>query len=227
MIYLVRVELPQNKQQAMEKAVPTKLRLEEAGGAPCLVRWFADVSSAEVESLPVRAIIIAGFGPDIQEIGEPAFRPLAEVIRKTSLPVIGICGGHQLLGCIFGGDPWVNYPMRPLRPGEPDIAEYHPGMFKEWGFYRVRRLSDDGGGALSAVGRISAPHAPLAVVTLRGRTLELRRAASTHRRSVPCWDLLPSSSFSGQCLIQPAQTHRGRSHVYFLSLRVSPSAGKF
>lgn len=143
MIYFVRIELSENRKKATEASVETKIRLEEASGAPCLIRWFSDVSVDDVAALPVRAIIIGGFGPDIQDIGEAALRPLAELVRTTSLPVMGICGGHQVLGCIFGGDPWVNYPMRPLGPEEKDLSPFRPGMFKEWGFYGTRRLSDD------------------------------------------------------------------------------------
>jgi len=143
MIYLVRAELAENKQSSLSGAIALKIRIEEATGLPCLIRWFSDVSLAEVRRLPVRAIVIAGFAADIEMMGEAAFRPLTEVVMGADVPIMGICGGHQVLGCMFGGDPWQNFPMRPLRAGEPDVSDYHPGVFKEWGFHTVRKLGND------------------------------------------------------------------------------------
>jgi GMP synthase (glutamine-hydrolysing) len=143
MIYLVRAELPENRQSSITGAIPLKMLLEDATGLPCLIRWFADASLDEVRALSVKAIVIAGFGSDIQAIGETPFRRLSQLVRGTGVPIMGICGGHQVLGCIFGGDPWENYPMRPLRPGEPDVTDYQPGMFKEWGFCAVRKVGAD------------------------------------------------------------------------------------
>jgi len=34
-------------------------------------------------------------------------------------------------------------PMRRLHPSEPDLADYHPGYFKEYGFYPVNIVKDD------------------------------------------------------------------------------------
>ncbi|MCX7887951.1 MAG: hypothetical protein N3B01_11955, partial [Verrucomicrobiae bacterium] len=46
-----------------------------------------------------------------------------------------------LIAQAFGGT--IGY-MRKLRPGEKDPRpSYHPGQFKEWGFYPVRIIKPD------------------------------------------------------------------------------------
>lgn len=61
---------------------------------------------------------------------------------------MAICGSHQLIGCMYNLDlhsvsKLRDEPMRKLRPGEPDLADYHPGYFKEYGFYPVDIIRDD------------------------------------------------------------------------------------
>lgn len=143
MIYMVVTEKEEKRNSQIEKQIPVKIAIEKMTGDPCLIRWFADVSGEEARRLGVRAIFLMGFGTDIQDIPRAEYRPLERLVLESEVPIIGICGGHQLLGCMFGGDPYRNYPMRRLRPGEPDIAPYHPGMFKEWGYYEVRRIRND------------------------------------------------------------------------------------
>jgi len=63
------------------------------------------------------------------------------VIRETSKPLFGFCGGHQLIGEAFGAKVGA---MRKLQPGEKDPAPFHgPGMYKEWGFLPVRVIQPD------------------------------------------------------------------------------------
>ena len=143
MICYIRVGLPEEKHEAIAKSAKAKILFEEMTGVPCLVRWFEDSSLSELSLLPLRAVIIGGFAADIQDIGTEPFSPLAAFVYSTNIPVLGICGGHQLIGCMFGGDPWMCIPMRRLEPGEPDISDYRPGWFKESGYYPVRKTVDD------------------------------------------------------------------------------------
>jgi GMP synthase-like glutamine amidotransferase len=80
-----------------------------------------------------RALVVTAMDRSMSEDRSAA---LLRFLRRTKLPMIGFCGGHQLILEAYGAK--VDY-MRPLRPGEMDPnPAYAPGYFKEWGFMPVR-----------------------------------------------------------------------------------------
>jgi len=89
----------------------------------------------------VRVLVVSGHSTLIDDYDPRDLAPLVEIIRETAMPLLGLCGGHQLIGLAFGAQP---EPIGPLAPGEhdpkPDLA---PGMRKEWGPCRVRISADD------------------------------------------------------------------------------------
>jgi GMP synthase (glutamine-hydrolysing) len=113
-----------------------KARFERLSGATCLLLHFTQVDRALLDRLGVRAVVVSGHSTLIDDYDPQTLAPLLEVIRETSEPVLGLCGGHQLIGLAFGAAPT---PMGRLALGEadpqPDVA---PGMRKEWGPARVR-----------------------------------------------------------------------------------------
>jgi GMP synthase-like glutamine amidotransferase len=118
-----------------------KARFERLGGVPCLLLHFTQVDRSLLDRLGVRAVVISGHSTLIDDYDPRDLAPLVEIIRETSMPLLGLCGGHQLIGLAFGEQP---APMGPLAPGEhdpkPDLA---PGMRKEWGPFRVRISGQD------------------------------------------------------------------------------------
>jgi GMP synthase-like glutamine amidotransferase len=121
--------------------VTFKGRFERLSGAPCLLLHFTQVDRRLFERLGVRAVVVSGHSTLIDDYDRGQLAPLLEVIRETAAPVLGLCGGHQLIGLAFGAPP---APMGRLAAGEtdphPDLA---PGMRKEWGPYRVRISGED------------------------------------------------------------------------------------
>jgi GMP synthase (glutamine-hydrolysing) len=121
--------------------VTRKARFERLSGSPCLLIHFTQVDRALFERIEVRAVVISGHSTLIDDYDPGTLAPLLEVIREGSAPLLGLCGGHQLIGLAFGETP---APMGRLRPGEddphPDLA---PGMRKEWGAYPVRVSASD------------------------------------------------------------------------------------
>jgi GMP synthase (glutamine-hydrolysing) len=115
--------------------VTFKARFERLSGAPCLLLHFTQVDRVLFERLGVRAVVLSGHSTLIDDYDRRQLAPLLGLIRETSTPLLGLCGGHQLIGLAFGATP---APMGRLASGEidpnPDLA---PGMRKEWGASRV------------------------------------------------------------------------------------------
>ena len=126
-----------------------KVRFEQISGGPCLIMHYPQGSPDFVSRYPFRAIFISGFGYGWDEIDMPDLYGLSDVLHTTSLPVIGACGGHQLIGHIFSEDlrqveTLQDEPMRKLEPGEPDWdPAYHPGWFVESGIQPVQITEAD------------------------------------------------------------------------------------
>jgi len=127
-----------------------KLRFEELSGEPCLVLNYTQLSKALIEELSPKALILSGFGRSFEDYDVRSFYELNDILHETEIPTLAICGSHQLLGFLFSLNIRAierlhDQPMRKLRPGEPDPSPtaYHPGYFKEEGFYPVTIVKDD------------------------------------------------------------------------------------
>jgi len=118
-----------------------KLKLEELSGQPCIVQRYRDATLRGLRDLGISALVISGNATGFDAYGEGAFDELHRIVRAAEWPVIGFCGGHQLIAEAHGG---AIGPMRLLRPGEPDITDLSgPGYLKEWGFTTVNIVGDD------------------------------------------------------------------------------------
>ncbi|OIO88853.1 MAG: hypothetical protein AUK03_15500 [Anaerolineae bacterium CG2_30_64_16] len=118
-----------------------QLRLEEISGRPCIVQRFERVTRRRLAGLGVEALVISGNATDWAEYAGDAWTEMHAIIRAAEMPIIGFCGGHQLIAMAHGA---AIGPIRPLRPGEPDVTKLsRPGFFKEWGFVPVRVLQAD------------------------------------------------------------------------------------
>jgi GMP synthase (glutamine-hydrolysing) len=117
------------------------MRFEALSGSPCLLQHFTRVGPRRLAGLGVRAVVLSGHRTLIDDYDPDSLAPLLEVIRETRLPLLGLCGGHQLIGLAFGARP---APMGPLAAGEADPwPGLFPGLRKEWGPCPVRIHADD------------------------------------------------------------------------------------
>lgn len=151
MILLVAMAKPGDDylQVASESYFKSKVRFEQISGWPCLLTRYPQVTPDFVNRYPFRAIFISGFGYGWDEIDLRDLYGLYDALHSTDLPVLGACGGHQLIGHVFSEDfrqveILADEPMRKLEPDEPDWnPDYHPGWFVETGMQPVRITRPD------------------------------------------------------------------------------------
>lgn len=115
-----------------------RAKVEQLTGLKCLLVHFTQVTGQDLDRPHLKAILITGRSKSFSKAQDRQFYGL---IRNTRIPMIGFCGGMQLIGRAFAAKV---APLRKLRPDEKDPnPKYHPGLFKEWGFLPVKILRRD------------------------------------------------------------------------------------
>jgi GMP synthase-like glutamine amidotransferase len=122
---------PQNR-EAEQRAQ----NIAEATGLPCRKVNYWDFSIDWMRANDVTGFCISGNTPDWVEYDWELFKPLQAAITSGDYPVLGVCGGHQLIGITFKAPCEA---LSELEPGEVDLMPtYHPGMRKEKGWYPLQ-----------------------------------------------------------------------------------------
>jgi GMP synthase-like glutamine amidotransferase len=136
--------------------VVTQVRLEEASGERCLVVPYQEFDMRVVEELRPRAIVMSGFGGHFQDRPVEWFWGMSDVMHRADLPILCICGSHQILAFTFNRDLHAiarleDEPIRKLAPDEDfprqplyntsieDIANYYVAG----GFFPIHQVSPD------------------------------------------------------------------------------------
>ncbi len=138
--------------------VRIKARLEEASGERCLIVPHQEFGPEVVEELRPTALVMSGFGGRWEDYPVPDFRGMTAVIaRYERLPMLCICGSHQLLGFFMNGQMegrkrLFDQPMRRMQPGDPmprqpggndPAGRRRASCFVAYGFYEIERLLND------------------------------------------------------------------------------------
>jgi GMP synthase (glutamine-hydrolysing) len=111
-----------------------------AAGLPGESIFYWKVSRDLAQQKKVKAIVISGNTSDWIKYDFATFEPLFDLVKLGTIPTIGLCGGHQLIGLMYAAPCEA---IRKLKPGEPDLAEWAPGYFKEVGFMPVHIVAND------------------------------------------------------------------------------------
>lgn len=109
-----------------------RARLEAAAGQACHSLHFTEASPSRIAKIAPTAIVISGCTTDWVEYDFATMDGLLATIRDVRVPVLGICGGHQLIGYAYGAS-WG--PLGGLQDGETDPdPSFAPGQRKQRGF---------------------------------------------------------------------------------------------
>jgi GMP synthase-like glutamine amidotransferase len=129
--------------------------VELASKERCLIVPYQEFDLAVVRKLQPRAIIMGGFGGHIQSRKVKWFYGLDDVLHKVDVPILCICGSHQVLGFSFNKNlrrvkQLKDQPMRRIGPGEdfPRRAQGDPkcdlsGFLVADGFFPINRVKTD------------------------------------------------------------------------------------
>lgn len=122
----------------LAKVLQLKSRVEEISGWPCLIVHYTQIQRHDLEQPRVKAIVLTAWKV---MTNKKQAEEIAGLIRETSKPLIGFCGGFHQIYLAHGGASAI---MRKLAPGEPDLnPKYMPGLYKEWGIVPVRIVKPD------------------------------------------------------------------------------------
>lgn len=118
-----------------------RLVLEATSGDFCLMVHYKQLSPVMLAELCPWAIVYSGASTPFEEYDVRRTQGYRDVVLRSDIPQLGICGGHQLASEFFGCTLGL---MRKMRPSDADHnPKYHPGEYKEWGVYPVQVIRPD------------------------------------------------------------------------------------
>ncbi len=125
-----------------QKRLEQKLRFEALSGRPCLLLRYEFALAGWVHRLQPSAVLLSGMMTDWDRYETGWLDGILALIRDWDGPMIGFCGGHQLIAHAYGAEVG---PMRALAaPEADDRPDFGAGWFKETGFLPVQVLAEDG-----------------------------------------------------------------------------------
>lgn len=114
--------------------------LQDVTGRRCLLQRYTDVDASIIDELGVEAVFISGNGADLACYDEADLEGLTDIISDATTPVLGFCGGFQLIGTVLGA---TLERIGSIGADEVDPhPKYEPGWRKELGYEPVELIGD-------------------------------------------------------------------------------------
>ena len=133
------------------KTLETKYRLEEIAAEPCLIIRYSRLSPQLLRDLNIRAVVLGGQYTALPHYNETELAGVRALLKEAAWPIIGLCGGLQLIVEMYGGrfgpmnvsafkadDPFTETPLPPdmMTPAEARKQNVR----QERGFMPVRTI---------------------------------------------------------------------------------------
>jgi GMP synthase-like glutamine amidotransferase len=114
---------------------------QELSAEPCRICHYSEFRREDLRSPDISSLVTSGNRSLWEDyVLAEDFAEFRGALEETAKPVLGICGGHQLIGMLLGGE---SAPLRRLAEAETDpYPQYAPGYLKEWGYYEVEFSPD-------------------------------------------------------------------------------------
>ena len=132
LIYIVNTNLSPDVQGSARRIASA---ITEVSGLSTMVEHYSKVTPARLTDLRPVGIVLSGQGSPWEDYRAATLQGVMDAIRETDRPLLGICGGHQLIALALGGK--VDR-IRRLRPGRG-----YEGCWKESGYVAVHVSRSD------------------------------------------------------------------------------------
>ena len=93
---------PLTGQESLALQLRNKYRVEAIAGESCLVVRYEKVTPSLVRELNATAVLISGCATDFAHYDEADLAGLRAIYKEASQPILGFCGGHQLMAQAYG-----------------------------------------------------------------------------------------------------------------------------
>ena len=93
---------PTTGQESLALQLRNKYRVEAIAGESCLVVRYEKVSPALIRELKATAVLVSGCATDFAQYDEADLAGLRAIYKEATQPILGFCGGHQLMAQAYG-----------------------------------------------------------------------------------------------------------------------------
>jgi GMP synthase-like glutamine amidotransferase len=124
-------------EKIMANRVRIKYELEDLSGLPCLIIRWNKVTPALLQEVGARAVFISGNSASADQYTSAEQAGLRDAVLAGEWPTFGFCGGHHVIGDVYGA------PLEPIGELDPrdeafgEAADFAPGMKAELGYLPV------------------------------------------------------------------------------------------
>jgi len=135
-------------ESGLARRLKAKYRFEDMTHDHCLIVRYPQISPAVLQELEARAVVVSGCDSEFESYSDESLSGLRAVYHAADWPILGLCGGMQLMAQAYGAPIGAMGPVEsgPTAEGPNPFPEvgYRPGLKEEHGFKPVRVLAPHG-----------------------------------------------------------------------------------